>query len=109
MAYVFGRSIAARRAVGPDVAELAAMRPTREVGDDVELLSCLEERLLQSQVVARRHDELVGGSGRSQQRRQAREEAMDRRRDDLEPEQLVQLVVERPRSLHRRHVLRDPR
>ena len=60
--------------------ELAAVLPGREIGDDVELLACLEESALERQVVARRDDQLVRHVTLAKQRRQGREEAVHRRR-----------------------------
>src|SRR5229473_2901201 len=44
--------------------------PGREIGDDVELLPRVEQRLLQCQVVVRRHEQLMRPTARPQQRRQ---------------------------------------
>ena len=48
--------------VGAEVAELAAVPPGCEVGDDVELLPCVEEGLLEREVIAGGDEQLVPGS-----------------------------------------------
>ena len=96
-----------RGAVGLDVAEPAAVPARRDVRDDVELLPRVEERLLEREVVARRHQQHVRSAALPQQRRQQREEPVHRRRRRAGGEHRVQLVVERARPLRQRDVLRD--
>src|SRR5207247_1130913 len=52
------------------VAEAAAIASGGEIGDDVELLSRLEQRLLEREVVARRDEELVRQAPLAQPRRE---------------------------------------
>ena len=98
-----------RRLSGRAVPEAAALRPCRDVGDDVDFLAGLLEGALEREVVVRAHDQLVRCSSRSQERRELREEAVERRRFHGSLEARVQLVVERAGALHRRDVLRHPR
>ena len=72
------------------------MRADGDVADDVELLSRLLERPLEREVVVRAHDQLVRRAALAQVGRQAREDAMQRRRLDRGLEERVQLVVQRP-------------
>ena len=56
-----------------------------------------------------RDDQLVGNSALAQQRRHPGEQAVDRRsRLPIGPAERVELVVQRPEALHRRHVLGHP-
>src|SRR4029079_19385776 len=96
-----------RRAVGREVAEAAAVQARRDVRDDVELLARLEQRLLERQVEARGHDQLVRRAVRAQLRRQRGEEAVYRRGRRARLDQRVQLVPQRARALHDGDVLRD--
>ena len=70
----------ARLAARVAVAEPAAIPSRSEVGDDVELLSRVEKRLLEREVVARRDEELVQQAPFAQPRRQRREESVHGRR-----------------------------
>jgi hypothetical protein len=83
------------------------MLPGRDIRDDVELLARLLESALKGEVVVRRHDQLVRCAALSEERRQAREEPMQRAGLDRRLEPGVELVVERSGALHRRDVLRD--
>ena len=83
------------------------MRPGRHVRDDVELLARLLECTLEREVVVRRDDELVRRPSLAQERGQPGEEPMQRAGLHRGLEARVELVVQRPRALHRRHVLRD--
>ena len=94
-----------RRLTRRAVPEPTAMRPGRDVRDDVELLALLLEGPLEGEVVVRRHDELVRRAALAQERGEPGEEAVQRAWLDRRLEARVQLVVERPRPLHRRHVL----
>ena len=89
--------------------ELAAVRAGRDVRDDVELLARRVERPLEREVVAGRDHELVRRAPGAQHRRQAGEEAVHRLGLRRLLEATVQLVVERPRAVHRGDVLRDAR
>ena len=65
------------RPLGREMAELPTVRPRREIPDDVERLSGLQQRILQREVVRRGHDELRSRAALSQEPRQAREEPVD--------------------------------
>ena len=109
VAYVFGTSIGLGGSPGRAMPEAAAMRAGGDVGDDVDLLAGVLEGALEREVVVRRDDELVRRAALAQESREPREEAMERAGLDGRLEARVQLVVQRARALHRRHVLRDPR
>src|SRR6266571_2802734 len=66
-----------------DVAELASSRARRNVGDDVEFFTRFEERGLEREVVARRHDQLVRHPTLAQNRRDRREESVNGCRRDV--------------------------
>ena len=92
------------------MAELAAVRPGRHVGDDVELLAGLQKGGLERHVVARRDDQLVRQPAFPQERRQRGEKAVDLgRARRLRLEEGVELVVQRSRAAHDGDVLGDPR
>ena len=99
----------ARRRTRRPMPEAPAVRARRDVGDDVELLISLFECTLEREVVVRRDDELVRRASLAEQRGQPSKEAMEGARLDGGFEPRVQLVVERPRPLHRRDVLGDAR
>ena len=92
---MFGTSIGLGASPGRPVPEAAAVRPCRDVGDDVELLARLLERALEREVVVRAHDQLVRRAPLAQERGELREEAVERRGLDGRLEARVQLVVER--------------
>ena len=87
--------------------EASALGSRSDVRDDVELLAGFLERALEREVVVRADDELMRSTVISKQRRHPREEAVERSRFDGGFETRVELVVQRPASLHRGDVLRD--
>ncbi len=96
-----------RRLARRPMPEPPLVRPARDVGDDVELLLRLLERALEPQVVVRRHDQLVWDAALAQERRQRREQPVDRLGLDRRLEPIVQLVPEATCAAHRRDVLAD--
>jgi hypothetical protein len=76
-------------------------------GTSIERLACVEERLLQREVVARRDEQLMRHASFAKQRRERGEEPVHSGRRRALGEQRVQLVVERPRALRQRDELRD--
>src|SRR5690349_22207738 len=70
-----------RLAIRLAVAETPPVAPRREVRDDVELLAFVQQRLLERDVVPRRHEELVRQAASTQASRQRGEETMGARRN----------------------------
>ena len=109
VAYSLGQLDQRSSPVRVDVTEPASIPAGCEVGDDVELLPRVEERLLEREVVARCHDQLVRHASLAQDRRERCEEPMHACGWQGRLQQRVQLVVEWPEAPHHRDVLGDPR
>ncbi len=106
---MFGTSIGRGGSPGGRCQKRPRCVPGGDVRDDVELLARLLERLLEGEVVVGRDDELMRRPAFSEERWESREETMQRAGLDSSLESGVELVVQRPRALHRRDVLRDAR
>src|SRR6185437_2401832 len=76
-------------AVEADMQELAAVGAEREIRDDVEVLACLPERLLEDVVEVGRDDQLIRAAARSEQARQLGQRPVDRPGGALAVEQGV--------------------
>ncbi len=94
---------------GRAMPELPAVRPCGDIRDDVDLLTGVLERALEREVVASRHDKRMGRPARSQHGCQRREETVHGLGLDRRFEAPVELVVQGPRAVHGRDVLRDAR
>ena len=106
--YLFGRSIGITSPAGRPVHEPALLRAALcLVPDDVERLTRFRERTLDEVVVVRRQNERLLHASLAQNRRQAREQAMKRRRRVIRIEDRVQVAVQLPLAERRIDVLRD--
>ena len=95
-----------RIAIGGHVQESALVTPRCDVGDDVDLLSCLGASSLQREIEVRCEHEGARDVW-PQQLQDLDEPSMDRAGIEIAIEEVVELVVQRPDTLHQRNVFRD--